>query len=83
MNAIAGAIKSGLIVLNITQCQVGKVEMGKYETSIPMRDAGVISGRDMTTEAALTKLMHVLANYGSHSEIVDILGKSLVGEMSL
>jgi len=77
------AIKKGLLVLNITQCQVGNVEMGKYETSIPLRDAGVVSGRDMTTEAAIVKLMHVLANYSSPREIREILNKSVVGEMTL
>lgn len=77
------SIKSGLFVLNITQCQVGIVEMGKYETSIPLKKAGVLSGRDMTTEAAVVKLMHVLANSSSSVEIEEALNKSLVGEMTL
>lgn len=83
VNSISNAIKSGIIVLNITQCQVGKVEMGKYETSIPLKEAGVISGRDMTIEAAVTKLMHLLGNYSSPMEVSEILNKSMVGEMTL
>lgn len=83
VNLIAKAIKSGIIVLNITQCQVGNVEMGKYETSIPLKEAGVISGRDMTIEAGVTKLMHVLGNYNTPQEITENLNKSMVGEMTL
>ena len=80
---IADTINRGIYVLNITQCQVGRVEMGKYETSIPLKEAGVISGRDMTTEAAVVKLMHVLANYNTPREISENLMKSLIGEMTL
>jgi len=83
INLMEETIKSGIFVLNITQCQVGSVEMGKYETSIPLKKAGIISGKDMTTEAALVKLMHVLANYNSPQEITEILAKSVVGEMTV
>lgn len=83
VDLIAKVIADGLIVLNITQCQVGQVEMGKYETSIPLKEAGVISGGDMTTEAALAKLMHLLGQDFSRAEIVQMLHKSLVGEMTV
>lgn len=80
---IEEAISNGMIVLNITQCQVGKVEMGKYETSLPLREAGVISGKDMTTEAALTKAMHLIGTHPTSSEIKELLGVSMVGEMTV
>lgn len=80
---IADAIADGLIVLNVTQCQVGRVEMGKYETSIPLKEAGVVSGGDMTTEAALAKIMHLLGQGYSHAEMLQMLQKSIVGEMTV
>ncbi|MCK7540144.1 MAG: hypothetical protein MZV63_59185 [Marinilabiliales bacterium] len=55
-------IGSGGLVLNVTQCLAGNVEMGLYETSAGLRSAGVISGRDITTEAAVTKMMKLLGS---------------------
>lgn len=76
------AIDRGLIVLNITQCQGGAVEMGKYATSAKLKEIGVISGGDMTTEAAVTKLMYLLGNFSDRQEIGRLLAKPLVGEVS-
>ncbi len=83
LKPLEAAIQKGLIVLNISQCESGSVIMGKYETSIRLKEIGVISGGDMTTEAAVTKLMYLLANFSSRIEIKQYLEKSCVGEISL
>ncbi|MDO9580133.1 MAG: asparaginase [Bacteroidales bacterium] len=75
-------IDNGGIILNVTQCHGGSVEMGLYETSRQMLAAGVISGKDITSEASVTKLMHLLGIYSSREKVVESLNKSLAGEIS-
>jgi L-asparaginase len=72
----------GGIILNVTQCHGGSVEMGLYETSRQMQKAGVVSGKDITSEASVTKLMYLLGRYGSKEQIVESLKISLAGEIS-
>ncbi len=75
-------IDKGGIVLNVTQCHGGSVEMGLYETSRQMLSAGVISGTDITSEASVTKLMFLLGRYSSREDVENSLKKSLAGEIS-
>ena len=82
LGEIRSFIARGGIVLNVTQCQAGSVEMGLYETSAGLRSAGVISGRDITTEAAVTKMMILLGNSMPKVKTETLLSQSLSGEMS-
>lgn len=75
-------IQKGGIIFNVTQCHGGSVEMGLYETSREMMAAGVVSGKDITSEASVTKLMLLLGRCTSREEIIDCLGKSIAGEIS-
>lgn len=75
-------IDNGGIILNVTQCIGGSVEMGMYETSRQMLVAGVISGKDLTSEASVTKLMHLLGRYSSKEKVTESLNRSLAGEIS-
>lgn len=73
----------GVIVVNITQCDEGAVEMGRYQTSRLLLEAGVVPGFDSTWEAMLTKLMVLLNSTLSHDEIIACLHMSLAGEISI
>jgi len=75
-------LDKGGIILNVTQCHGGSVEMGLYETSRQLLAAGVVSGKDLTSEASVTKLMHLLGRYSSKEKVVESLKRSLAGEIS-
>jgi len=81
-NCLRKTVEKGIVILNISQCAGGKVAMGLYETSLYLLEAGVISGFDMTTEAAVTKLMHLLGQDLSTEEIKKQLKSNLKGEIT-
>ena len=83
LEAIGKAIKNGLLICNVTQCRGGAVQMGKYETGKGLQKLGVLSGYDMTTEAALTKLMYLLGNNYSPDRIKKYFQTPLRGEMTV
>jgi L-asparaginase len=82
LEEILNFIDKGGIILNVTQCHGGSVEMGLYETSRQMLAAGVVSGKDITSEASVTKLMYLLGRYTSRKEVINGLSRSLAGEIS-
>lgn len=75
------AFNKGLHIINVTQCSAGSVSMGQYETSTSLKEIGVISGKDITTEAAITKLMYLLGQKIAPNEFKKIFETSLRGEM--
>jgi L-asparaginase len=75
-------LDKGGIILNITQCHGGSVEMGLYETSREMLKAGVLSGKDITSEASVTKLMHLLGTISDRKQLISSINRSLAGEMT-
>lgn len=83
LNKIKEAARKGIIIYNVTQCQGGTVEMGRYETSRELLNYGVSSGYDTTTEAAVCKMMHLLAKYPDANEIKKYLNSSIKGEISV
>jgi L-asparaginase len=82
ISALEKAMEKGIVILNITQCAAGRVEQGRYETSSELQRIGVTGGGDMTTEAAVAKLMFVCAMEKKPAKIVSLLRKNLRGEIS-
>ncbi len=74
-------ISKGLMVVNVTQCVAGSVSMGNYETSTQLKKIGVVSGKDITTEAAISKLMFLLGKELAPKVFKTIYETSLRGEM--
>jgi len=77
------AVDRGIVIVNKTQCNTGAVEMGRYEVSLNLMKAGVLSGYDITTEALLTKMMLLFGEYSDETDkIKQLLQTSLRGEMT-
>lgn len=82
LDCLSKAHQRGIILVNLTQCFQGKVNMEGYATGNALAQAGVISGFDMTTEAALAKLHYLMSKSYSTEQIREAMQKNLVGELT-
>ncbi len=82
LNLLSEAIKSGKNILDISQCKVGSVELGRYETSQGLKAIGVLNGYDMTFETAVTKLMYLQGELSNQEDVAHWVQQSLRGELT-
>ena len=82
VNLLKQAIDNDIRIVNVTQCAGGSVIMGHYETSVELKNIGVVSGKDITTESAIAKMMYLIGEGLSKQEFKTIFETSLRGEIS-
>lgn len=83
VDSIKRAVSKGLIILNVTQCQAGSVDMDAYATGVALKKVGVVSGYDSTFEAALLKLFFLMGYFSDNEDVKLCLGRNLRGEISI
>ena len=82
LTLLAEACRRGIVIVNCSQCRHGRVEMNQYATGHTLKQAGIISGHDMTPEAAHCKLLYLLSKYSNVEEIKVLMETELCGELS-
>lgn len=82
LDLLGVAIANDIVILNVSQCNGGKVIQGKYEASSALESLGVISGADLTSEAAITKMMYAFGRYVNTVDIKKCLITPISGEMT-
>lgn len=80
---LKNAVDSGKVIVDISQCKVGTVELGRYETSKQLKDIGIANGYDMTFESAVTKMMYLLGQSNNPAQVREWLETDLRGELTV
>jgi L-asparaginase len=83
LQALKEGTRAGKVIVNISQCMQGQVEMSRYGCGYHLQEAGVISGRDSTVEAAVTKLMFLQSLYDDPEQVRHYMEQSIRGELTL
>ena len=83
LNALKEGTKNGKVIVNISQCMQGCVEMGRYDTGFHLKEAGVVSGYDSTVESAVTKLMFLQSHYNDPEKVREMMNRSIRGEITV
>ncbi len=83
ISTLREATKRGKVVINISQCMQGKVEMNRYDTGYQLKEAGVVSGYDATVESAVTKLMFLQSHYDDPEQVRKYMQRNIRGEVTL
>ena len=83
LNALKEGTRNGKVIVNISQCMQGSVEMCRYDTGFQLKEAGVVSGYDSTVEGAVTKLMFLQSHYDDPEQVRYYMNRSIRGEISL
>ena len=83
INALKEGTRNGKVIVNISQCLQGCVEMGRYDTGFQLQEAGVVSGYDSTVEGAVTKLMFLQSHYDDPEQVRALMNTSIRGEITV
>ena len=83
LNALKEATRRGKVIVNISQCLQGRVEMGRYDTGFQLQEVGVVSGYDGTVESAVTKLMYLIGRYDNPEQVRRLMKQSICGEITV